>query len=278
MAARKKRPTTKFIETIRRLARRSWKDLRHSEQLDLSLSEESITDYLVLALVRKHGDLIAVQKYTKQEQGSTTGADWEWWFGGKSGWMGLRVQAKKLRDGRYSHLEHKVKGTRKKRYNLLISNAVKFDLYPIYCFYNYWPDRSIRLGLPKPHLGQRPLQGWSVADAYAVKKLAQKGKVALANIAPISMPAEYLFLGALGHPRKDIPARVFDSVSEMAGRNGQSKHRPIVMTDPPEYIYNLWDSRFDVSPQRRINLLSDRSDIDGILILNAGGAETESAK
>jgi hypothetical protein len=94
--------------TLGFLARRAWERQEDGHVHGLSPAEESLTDYLLLDLKLRHPDRIHVRKFTKWQEGRTTGADWEWWFGDRRGWFGMRVQAKKLNSGRrlYSGLDH----------------------------------------------------------------------------------------------------------------------------------------------------------------------------
>src|SRR5262249_16061767 len=87
-----------LCRTFETLSVRTWIDLRDSGMLGHSLSEESLTDLLVLDIGRLHRADVIIKKFTKPEEGRTTGADWEWWFvRGQSG-FGMRVQAKKIGD------------------------------------------------------------------------------------------------------------------------------------------------------------------------------------
>jgi hypothetical protein len=266
MPGRKKALITRLVGTIQHLAGRTWDDLRDSDRLGLSLSEESITDFLLLHLARKYRNEIVIEKYSKAEEGYTTGADWEWWFGARAAWVGIRVQAKKLSEMHYANLGHFVRGTKRKQYNLLIKSATRDGLYPVYCFYNYWPIRNIRLGLPALYRGRSRYQGWSVADAILVRRMVMRGIDDLREIAKISMPIDQLFTRLPGTAAATLTSRVFESVSALAASTTSNQHRPLVVPEPPDYVTALLAASSVADPLRRRYLLSDKLDIDGVMI------------
>jgi hypothetical protein len=80
------------------LAQRTWADLYDSAVLGHSLGEESITDYLVLALRRHFPHRNWMRQWSRRQEGELTGADWDWWllYPGQRRGVGLRIQAKKI--------------------------------------------------------------------------------------------------------------------------------------------------------------------------------------
>lgn len=95
------------LETV---AGQTWETLRDSTKCSISQGEETITDNLLLCLLRQSLPSIRVIKTPKDKE-AIMGTDWEWWIGSKSGGV-LRyaVQAKKLdyASHRYLKLKHKV--------------------------------------------------------------------------------------------------------------------------------------------------------------------------
>src|SRR5689334_17033203 len=221
MPLTRKRRTTNLYRTAQRLARQTWKNLHDSEQLGISLSEESITDFLLLQFARAHPREVTINKFSKADEGHTTGADWEWWFGVPSAWFGMRVQAKKLDYMKYAGLLHTVSRTKRKQVNLLIRSAKNSGLCPFYCFYNYWGDRTVTLGQPTPHSGDSRLQGCAVADAFQVRRRINKGLIRLSDIAPIAMPLDCLFGSTTSSITSTLPIRIRDSVSTLAEIDGR---------------------------------------------------------
>src|ERR1041384_2843347 len=106
------------------------------------LQEESITDYLLLDLVRAHPQEVVVKQFNKVKEGGKIGADWLWWFVGGGVGYGMRVQAKRMsRKGLgYDGLDRNAGKTGIKQIDLLIQDAAAQNppLYPMYCFYNHW--------------------------------------------------------------------------------------------------------------------------------------------
>ena len=121
---------------FQKLARRTWRDLRDSHQHHLSLSEESITDYRLLEMKRELGKIIEIEKFTRTEEGQN-GADWEWWILGAVNAFGMRIQAKRLYldSMRYMAMRPPHGPTQASK---LIQDALTHNLYPLYCFYNYY--------------------------------------------------------------------------------------------------------------------------------------------
>ncbi|HEV2499133.1 MAG TPA: DUF6615 family protein [Terriglobia bacterium] len=160
--------------------------LHDSEQMDLGVSEESITDFLLLRLGMSLKNKIVIKKFSRQDE-SKTGADWEWWFVDDSKVFGLRVQAKRLKtDGKQRCYRELKSGQAKK----LIQRAEseRPACFPIYCFYNppifpdlFWqPDCWLAM-MPGPC-------GCTIADARFVQKALTAGKKDLATILPGSCP------------------------------------------------------------------------------------------
>jgi hypothetical protein len=141
-----------------------------------------------------------------QAQEAEEGADWEWWFGGRWGWHGMRVQAKKLDEGgaRYARLDHVVRGTGKRQIDLLIDRADKHvpRLDPIYCFYNGVPAQSTKV--IKCRRDSVPLPGCTIAHAVDVRDRLDKSGDGLERIAAISIPWSDLVCCADG--RGDVMA------------------------------------------------------------------------
>jgi len=228
------------------------------------LGEESITDYLILDLKRWHPDQVTIFRFNRYQEGKTTGADWEWWFTGKGKWFGMRVQAKKL-DSRtltYKSLPHRLKNSQRKQVNLLINDAKKRGLYPLYCFYNYWNNRSAdptwRCGTFAP---RRELWGCTISDAVSVRRKINSNAIGLSDIGPVSMPLMCLVCcnGFFG-PGASLPQKVRGIAQQLSGRNqGIAELR----VNPPDYVYRIIEREKSLSsdfPEFPIS-------IDGILII-----------
>jgi hypothetical protein len=139
------RPLRRLLAYITRATTRQ---SEHAIQLGLAFSEETITDLLLLELKRAMGGRLQVHKFSKREE-SVTGADWVWWLGGRNGWFGMRVQAKRLDHDSliYEHLGYRAKKKTHRQIDLLISAAAKDGIFPAYCFYN-----AFKIGTSLPAL------------------------------------------------------------------------------------------------------------------------------
>jgi hypothetical protein len=58
-----------------------------------AVGEESVTDWILFEISRRLRSVRYV-KFTRLEEGRTTGADWEWWFVSRRLSLGMRIQAK----------------------------------------------------------------------------------------------------------------------------------------------------------------------------------------
>jgi len=87
-------------------AAHTWSFLARGDRYKLLPGEETITDVNLLGLKEAKPSLVYTDKYTRYREGKVTG-DWEWWIADSRGWLGLRIQAKKLdpQTGRYLDLE-----------------------------------------------------------------------------------------------------------------------------------------------------------------------------
>lgn len=114
-----------------------WNGLGDAFEHDISFGETSISDMILLYLIKLNNPQICI-KQTKQNEESDFGTDWVWWIGSNNkGWVALAVQAKKYstENDRYNSLVHKVKGVYQS--DVLKSYADSIQAIPIYALYNY---------------------------------------------------------------------------------------------------------------------------------------------
>jgi len=101
-----------------------------------NVGEESLTDFLLWQISQL--PFVKYRKFSKREEGQQTGADWEWWFVDRYHALGLRVQAKRLRQNgkeNFRLLAHKTRHGY--QIEMLINSSKKKNLLPFYVF--YWP-------------------------------------------------------------------------------------------------------------------------------------------
>lgn len=190
---------------FKRIARKTWRDLRDSNQNSIGLGEESITDYLLLDLARSCGNQVAIQKFTKPQEGSTTGADWEFWFVSRGRGFGMRVQAKRLDSASlsYASLEKTAGKNGPPQIDLLLEDAANQNpaLFPAYLFYNHWPKGAIapRWNCQSSRRSTE-LLGCAVCSAHEVKRLLIAGTATTAAILGASLPWSCLVCCTQGRP------------------------------------------------------------------------------
>ena len=97
-----------LCKTFKRRSLSTWNLLSKGRRIGTQLLEETLTDINLLELKLSHPSEVITTTFTKPKEG-TTGADWEWWFTGSSGyWLGFRVQAKiiELQSSVFEHLHY----------------------------------------------------------------------------------------------------------------------------------------------------------------------------
>ena len=125
-------------QEMRRSSRWIWNNLYKARKQNFQLGEESITDLFLLNLKHNLRRKLAINVFTKRQE-ALNGADWEWWIQGTSGnWLGMRIQAKilHLEENIYRYLDHKNKYG--KQGDLLVNDASKYGLIPLYFLYTHW--------------------------------------------------------------------------------------------------------------------------------------------
>jgi hypothetical protein len=132
------------VGTLDSLAELTWDRLHDGPKNNIFFREESLTEHNLFELARRHPGL-AIRKFSTTEEAGT-GADWEWWIGSDiDGWIGMRIQAKKLDRGRYRELRYRSQSQIRIQCEVLIDETLSQSrgraLYPFYCFYNGW-DRT----------------------------------------------------------------------------------------------------------------------------------------
>lgn len=169
-----------------RLAVQTWRKIEVGGKLNLSFAETSITDHNLFVLATRH-PWLRVHKFTQNRE-STVGADWEWFIGShQTGWLCLRIQAKRVYDGRYRALTHPGHGEDSYQYDTLIAGCTRREI-PLHVFYNgwdaetfatgsRWPDTSVWRACPRryppdhcSHAEPRDY-GCAIVSSYAVKQV-----------------------------------------------------------------------------------------------------------
>jgi hypothetical protein len=155
-----------------------------ARQPNLVPGETAVTDFNLFSLWVTHPLQVAIWRHSQRRE-ARSGADWEWWLGGPSGWVGFRVQAKKLDDSglRYHHLFRSVRGQR--QIDTLINQAQATGVTPIFCFYNGAPGVASSWRASCSSALPPQARGCTVASARSVRLLNSDE---LAHLAPLSAP------------------------------------------------------------------------------------------
>ncbi|MEK6219620.1 MAG: hypothetical protein N2B01_01870 [Psychrobacter cryohalolentis] len=124
-----------------------WNVLGDAFEHDLSFGETSISDMILLYLIKLNNPNISI-KQTKQNEEADFGTDWVWWIGSDDkGWVAFAVQAKKYstKNDRYNLLAHKVKGISQS--DILKSYSDSIQAVPIYALYNHVLRKNFSTGI-----------------------------------------------------------------------------------------------------------------------------------
>lgn len=169
-----------IVEVVRdmdRLARATWDRVMIGDIAGLKFREDSITDELLFALMRKHPQL-AVRRLNQSEE-KTAGADWEWWIGSWSlGWFRLKIQAKRVHGKKYRELDHRgdIDAGHEFQYQTLIAGCQGESTYPFHVFFNGWAQDRFRESFVSDHVHRcgpldQELWGCAVMSSYSVVDL-----------------------------------------------------------------------------------------------------------
>ena len=155
-----------------------WQRRGKAKQFGLSFNEESATEVLLQDIASQYPGKVTIIPFSKSKE-SQYGADWAWGFVGPDGSLqGMLVQAKRLDDGgiKYEMLDHiigkkKSNGPTKWQIEVLIKNGLKYDLPPVYAFYNHLnnpnhilPNFCRSFGM----INQSSPESWGIAIASAI--------------------------------------------------------------------------------------------------------------
>jgi len=120
------------------LATETWLKIATGDPRGLRFGENALTDHNLWILDQKHAGL-NVHHFNQYEE-KKSGADWEWWIGSAStGWLCLRIQAKRVQRKTYPELDHPGSGDNDHQYDTLIDSCdLTQGQYPLHVFYNGW--------------------------------------------------------------------------------------------------------------------------------------------
>lgn len=183
----------KLCDTFQSRSRATWALLRKARLLGHQIGEETITDLNLLEIRRRHPAEIRVIPFNKPEEG-ITGADWEWWFAGSTGWWApFRIQAKILSPAsqEFEELHRRNRNTGEYQSDRLIREAAgnSQPIAPLFCLYSNWDTRAIRPWWRCRSFPQRsPAFGCALVPAPIIPRLRTARRKGLQDLLPFMLP------------------------------------------------------------------------------------------
>lgn len=191
-------------------------EFAHRPGVFVSYGEETITETNLLELRRRHPSIIHLETFTKKKE-AALGADWEWHIIGRRRTLRMRVQAKRLQKDNKLKIPHKIASSGKQQIDLLIADAKKQRILPVYCLYSSELQRSHWTASASTAGGVPFEAGCLLASAHKVKSIMP---TSLSAIEKYSIPWHYLVdqrrfekLGLLGIMDEDGSAIQFLSAA-----------------------------------------------------------------
>ena len=194
--------------------------LATAERLHLPLSEETVTETVLLDGCTALPRHVSATAYSRQDESRRTGADWEWWFGDGVGsmWFGVRVQAKKLKADRaggwtfdlaYTPKSERAKSRPIRQVDRLLSSAAAAGLPAVYVLYNGPGLGSLSFPWPCCHFPPSgDLLGVGVVAATTAQSLADAKTLDAATVLSHARPWSCLALCPLWQGLHAIPGTV----------------------------------------------------------------------
>ena len=162
-------------------------EFSHLDDVHVRYGEETITEFNLLEIRRRHHNRVRIKTFTRHEE-ATNGADWEWKIIGNIYTYNMRVQAKRLQRDDILKINHRVKSSGQLQRKLLIDEAERDKMKPVYCIYCSEPQRAI--WKERTFSGYRSYQsGCLLADASVVLPKVKK----LVDIEDKCIPWHFLF-------------------------------------------------------------------------------------
>lgn len=247
-----------ICQTFRNLSHETWTFLEKARGVGHQPLEETITDNNIIEIKSLHPRDVKTTTFSKRRE-ARTGADWEWWFANnaKSSWFGVRVQAKilKFASNRYEALHYQTQTS------VLISDAAKNGLYPLYCFYSQWPlTTAIQPRQCKTFPNAPENYGCALVDAHTISGLkGSSNSDYLASIMALAYPWCCLVCcngGQVSATGGDLPARVrgfLQGVMQASGAH-QRVDIPNAVGQPPSYVIATMQDEDDFADPNDENL------------------------
>ncbi|WP_327857657.1 DUF6615 family protein [Acinetobacter guillouiae] len=215
-----------------------WNNLRDARKLKIQLGEESITDFLILNLMKLAASNLKIKTFTRKKE-AVNGADWEWWFRGFSGkWLGMRIQAKvlSLSNERYNSLHYLNKNGH--QVDLLIKDAQLYNMIPVYCMYSNWdPQKYNKPQSCKSHPSYVRHFGVSLLSVNNVKKFKKNNINQLSKIIVDLIPL-HCIVCSNNSLIKDLPTILLENAKN-SGLLFDDQFECLLQDNPPHYVQQI---------------------------------------
>ena len=271
------------------IARTTWEWLGQARKLNLSFSEETVTDIAALQIAGAASNQVRISKATRQQE-KLYGIDWMWFIGNpRQGYSRYAVQAKKITldsSANFSYrLRRRVSRIPGSEFQIerLGTFARRARAIPLYCFYNnvkstlatrYWHCRVY------PHQPDDIRQmGCTVVPLHAVQvvhKPHHRKNFSVVHQGGSSIPWRCLFhssclVGGI-HSRPDYPQAI------LAGQPSRDDNVPFPRIESlPDFL--LQDNPVveiaDVIQQLELDRLPDDLDSDAMIATSIRSAIPE---
>lgn len=199
-----------------------------------SITEDSITDWL-LRFLSKEISFVHYYRFNRVEE-AKNGADWDWWFVDNQSALGLRIQAKRIRENsdHYPGLAHSNRNGF--QIDLLLDSSRKDNLIPFYTFFD-GHDRNVTKCQTKKH----PQAGLSLSSAQMIQNLLFSGgrhRIESSQLLELSNPLACVACCPLTdrgpHPIEGIRVQLAHYFPEAMSGPTSGVH-----VEPPPYVMSL---------------------------------------
>lgn len=133
-----------LMYTLLELADSTSRNLAYSyrDDVNISFGEETITEFNLLELQRRHPDVVTLSTYSRPKE-ACNGADWEWHIIGRSYVLKMRIQAKRVQKNNVLKVNHTVRASGANQLDLLINGSQQDGVRPVYCIYCTEDQRDV---------------------------------------------------------------------------------------------------------------------------------------
>lgn len=170
------------------------------------IKEESITEWL-LDYFDQHSNLLKYYQFNRHEEGTYSGADWDWWILLNNGCFKLRIQAKKVKAGtnHYNAITHSNKNGY--QIDLLLNSSSRYNFYPLYALYGKQEGVERCKKPPKPI----SLHICSAQEIYDLIFGSARQRIESSDLLGLTIPLECLFCCPLVRDMDEVgPRRLFE--------------------------------------------------------------------